>query len=123
VIEAAHNLNAASRAVDRHVTGRTPGTLTDGRERNRTAFRAINAFPKAARGDVGVSGEAHPERDLLLPETRREGEWTVPTISGDGGGPALAERGRRIGMIPALSRLCAAMPDSLKVSKIPGLPG
>jgi hypothetical protein len=85
VIEAAHNLNAASRAVDRHVTGRTPGTLTDGRERNRTVFRVINAFHEAARGDVGVSGEAHPERDLLLPEARREGEWTVPTISGHGG--------------------------------------
>ncbi|MEC3995571.1 hypothetical protein VSR01_19375 [Actinacidiphila sp. DG2A-62] len=82
-IEAAHNLNAASRAVDRHATGRTPGTLADGRERNRAVL--IDAFHEAARGDVGVSGEAHPGRDLLLPEARRDGEWTVPTISGHGG--------------------------------------
>ncbi|WUV81166.1 hypothetical protein OG552_17410 [Streptomyces sp. NBC_01476] len=78
VIEAAHALNAASREVDWQATGRTPGTLGEWRDRNRAVFRAINDFHEAAREDLGVSGsvtgEAHPERDLLLPPARRDGE-------------------------------------------------
>jgi hypothetical protein len=74
VIETAHDLNAASRAVDWQATGKQPGTLTDWRDLNRAVFRAINAFHEAARADLGVSGsvsgEAHPERDLLLPHAR-----------------------------------------------------
>ncbi|WP_232542731.1 hypothetical protein [Streptomyces sp. QHH-9511] len=39
-------------------------------------FRAINAFHESARVDLGVdggvSGEQHPERDLLLPSARGE---------------------------------------------------
>jgi hypothetical protein len=77
VIEAAHDLNAASRAVDWQATGKTPGTLTDWRDRNREVFAAINAFHEAARTDLGVSGsvtgETHPERDLLLPPARQSG--------------------------------------------------
>jgi hypothetical protein len=56
VVEAAHEFNAASRAVDWRATGKTPGTLADGRERNPTVFRAINAFHEAARVDLGVGG-------------------------------------------------------------------
>ncbi|MGW5351056.1 hypothetical protein ACWERV_11130 [Streptomyces sp. NPDC004031] len=74
VIEAAHDLNAASRAVDWQATGKQPGTLTDWRDRNREAFAAINAFHESARVDLGVSGsvtgETHPDRDLLLPPSR-----------------------------------------------------
>jgi hypothetical protein len=74
VIEAAHDLNAASRAVDWQATGKQPGTLSDWRNRNREVFTAINAFHEAARVDLGVSGsvigEAHPERALLLPPAR-----------------------------------------------------
>jgi len=76
VIEAAHTLNAASREVDWQATGRTPGTLPDWRDRNRAVFRAINTFHEAARTDLGVSGtvtgDSHPERDLLLPPARRQ---------------------------------------------------
>ncbi|MFI0940937.1 hypothetical protein [Streptomyces sp. NPDC021020] len=71
VIEAAHDLNAASRAVDWQATGKQPGTLTDWRDRNREVFAAINAFHESARVDLGVSGSVlgggHQERDLLLP--------------------------------------------------------
>jgi hypothetical protein len=76
VIEVAHDLNAASREVDWQATGKQPGTLDHWRERNRAVFRCINAFHEAAREDLGVSGrvtgESHPERDLLLPQARRE---------------------------------------------------
>ncbi|WP_329177117.1 hypothetical protein [Streptomyces sp. NBC_01477] len=78
VIEAAHDLNAASRAVDWQATGRTPGTLDDWRDRNRAVFAAINTFHEAARVDLGVSGSVtggvHPERDLLLPPVRQPGD-------------------------------------------------
>jgi hypothetical protein len=51
VVEAAHDLNAASRAVDWHATGETSGTLTDWRDRNRAVFRAVNAVREATRVD------------------------------------------------------------------------
>lgn len=74
VIEAAHDLNAASRAVDWQATGKQPGTLTDWRDRNREVFAAINTFHEAARVDLGVAGSVtganHPERGLLLPAAR-----------------------------------------------------
>jgi hypothetical protein len=74
VIEAAHTLNAASRAVDWQATGKQPGTLADWRNRNREVFAAINAFHEAARIDLGVTGsvtgDTHPDRDLLLPSSR-----------------------------------------------------
>lgn len=77
VVEAAHELSAAVRAVDWQATGRTDGTLEEWRELHRTAFRAINDFHEAARSDLGVhgsvTGEKHPERDLLLPAARRDG--------------------------------------------------
>ncbi|SHK57178.1 hypothetical protein [Actinacidiphila paucisporea] len=78
VIEAAHDLNAASRAVDWQATGKTAGTLDDWRDRNREVFAAINTFHEAARTDLGVSGsvtgESHPNRDLLLPPARQSGD-------------------------------------------------
>ncbi|WP_329077555.1 hypothetical protein [Streptomyces niveus] len=77
VVEAAHELSAAVRAIDWQATGRTSGTLEEWRELHRVAFRAINDFHEAARTDLGVlgsvMGEKHPERDLLLPAARREG--------------------------------------------------
>ena len=52
--------------------------MEEWREPHRVAFRGINEFHEAARVDLGVqgkvSGERHPERDLLLPAARREGE-------------------------------------------------
>lgn len=76
VVEAAHSLNAAALAVDWQATGKTPDTLTAWRDRNRAVFRAINTFHEHAREDLGVSGtvtgETHPDRDLLLPPARRE---------------------------------------------------
>ncbi|WUH20602.1 hypothetical protein OG370_25155 [Streptomyces sp. NBC_00448] len=78
VIEAAHALNATTLEVDWQATGKTPGTLDDWRIRNRAVFAAINAFHETARVDLGVSGslvgEPHPERDLLLPPARPQGE-------------------------------------------------
>ncbi|QLE73958.1 hypothetical protein FGW37_22375 [Streptomyces rectiverticillatus] len=78
VVEAAHTLNAATLGIDWQAAGTTRGTLEEWRERNRAAFRAINAFHDAARTDLGVSGrvtgEQHPERDLLLPPTCRSAE-------------------------------------------------
>lgn len=77
VIEAAHKLNAAALQIDWQATGRVSGALTDWRDRNRVVFSAINAFHDAAREDLGVSGsvsgEQHPERDLLLPPSQRNG--------------------------------------------------
>ncbi|MFJ5607976.1 hypothetical protein ACIQCJ_01010 [Streptomyces sp. NPDC093221] len=77
VVEAAHNLNAAALAVDWQATGKTPDTLPTWRDRNRAVFRAINAFHEVAREDLGVSGtltgDTHPDRDLLLPPTQRDG--------------------------------------------------
>lgn len=76
VIEVAHDLNAASREIDWQATGKQPGTLDDWRERNRAVFRCINGFHEAAREDLGVSGsvtgESHPDRDLLLPSARQD---------------------------------------------------
>lgn len=76
VVEAAHHLNAKALEIDWQATGKITGTLEAWRDRNRVAFRAINNFHETARVDLGVSGsvtgENHPERDLLLPSTRRE---------------------------------------------------
>ncbi|WP_326611462.1 hypothetical protein OG949_19730 [Streptomyces scopuliridis] len=76
VVEAAHELHAAVRAIDWQATGKTEGTLEEWRERDRVAFRAINEFHEAARSDLGVqekvTGENHPERDLLLPSAHRD---------------------------------------------------
>ncbi|MFF1378372.1 hypothetical protein [Streptomyces sp. NPDC058308] len=70
-IEAGHDLNARISEIDWQATGRIGGSLAEWRERNRAAFRAINDFHEAARQDLGiqgsVTGEKHPERDLLLP--------------------------------------------------------
>ncbi|MEU7291736.1 hypothetical protein AB0A76_00805 [Streptomyces exfoliatus] len=77
VVEAAHELNAAALQVDWQANGKVDGSLEEWRERNRAAFRAINEFHGEARKDLGVdgsvSGEKHPERDLLLPSARSEG--------------------------------------------------
>ncbi|MFD4477242.1 hypothetical protein ACFWPU_14170 [Streptomyces sp. NPDC058471] len=74
-VEAGHDLNALVAQIDWQATGRTEGTLDEWRHRNREAFRAINTFHDAARKDLGiqgsVSGEQHPERDLLLPPAQR----------------------------------------------------
>ncbi|MFJ9211050.1 hypothetical protein [Streptomyces sp. NPDC102264] len=78
VVEAAHELHAAVRAIDWQATGKTVGTLEEWRQRNRAAFREINEFHEAARVDLGVqgkvTGENHPERDLLLPTARRDAD-------------------------------------------------
>jgi hypothetical protein len=82
VVEAAHRLNAAVIEIDWQSTGRTEGTLEEWRARNRAAFAAINNFHDAAREDLGVqgnvTGESHPERDLLLPPAQRRGEGATP---------------------------------------------
>jgi hypothetical protein len=82
VVEAAHQLNAAVAKVDWQATGKSSGTLPDWRAHNRAAFEAINNFHDAAREDLGVkgnvTGETHPERDLLLPPAQRNGESTAP---------------------------------------------
>ncbi|WP_406507734.1 hypothetical protein [Streptomyces sp. NBC_00212] len=74
VVEAAHDLSAAGLQVDWQANGKTSGSLEDWRDRNRAVFRSINSFHEAARADLGVSGsvtgEQHPERDLLLPPPR-----------------------------------------------------
>ncbi|MFF7192615.1 hypothetical protein ACFZAM_02705 [Streptomyces sp. NPDC008079] len=81
VVEAAHDLNAAALAVDWQATGKTPDTLEAWRDRNRATFRAINAFHETARVDLGVSGtvtgDTHPDRDLLLPPARRDDDAGV----------------------------------------------
>lgn len=78
VVEAGHRLNAEATEVDLQATGRTSGILDECRARNRAAFQAINNFRDAAREDLGVKGNvtcpSHPERDLLLPPTRRASE-------------------------------------------------
>ncbi|WP_043255373.1 hypothetical protein [Streptomyces sp. Tu6071] len=78
VIEAAHAVNTATKAVDWRARGTTDGPLAEWRELNRDAFRAINAFHEAARADLGVlgafQGEDHSARDLILPESRRDGQ-------------------------------------------------
>ncbi|WP_405849183.1 hypothetical protein OG211_18315 [Streptomyces niveus] len=80
VVEAAHELHSAIRAIDWQATGITTGTLEEWRKLHRGAFRGINEFHEAARVDLGVrgkvSGGRHPERDLLLPSARREGDNT-----------------------------------------------
>ncbi|MEU3896054.1 hypothetical protein [Streptomyces sp. NPDC045251] len=74
-IEAGHELNRLVAEIDWQATGRVAGTLEEWRERHRAAFRAINAFHEEARADLGirgsVTGEKHPERDLLLPSARQ----------------------------------------------------
>ncbi|WP_223769538.1 hypothetical protein [Streptomyces huiliensis] len=75
VVEAAHDLNAIALKIDWQATGETTGTLEDWRALHRATFKAINAFHEAARKDLGVkgrvTGDSHPERDLLLPPARR----------------------------------------------------
>jgi len=77
-IEAGHELNVMLAEIDWQATGRITGTLPEWRERHRTAFRLINSFHEAARTDLGiqgnVTGEKHPQRDLLLPEARKAEE-------------------------------------------------
>ncbi|AZM76707.1 hypothetical protein D1J63_18305 [Streptomyces sp. KPB2] len=74
-IESGHELNVLLAEIDWQATGRVEGTLEEWRERHRAAFRAINAFHEDARADLGirgrVTGEKHPERDLLVPPARR----------------------------------------------------
>ncbi len=78
VVEAAHELNAKALQVDWHAAGKVDGELSDWRDRNRAVFDAINRFHESARVDLGVqgsiSGEGHPQRDLLLPPSQRAGE-------------------------------------------------
>lgn len=77
-IEAGHQLNTVLAEIDWQATGRITGSLSDWRERHRNAFRLINAFHEAARDDLGirgsVTGEKHPERDLLLPPSRQSAD-------------------------------------------------
>ncbi|MFI9269789.1 hypothetical protein ACIGXM_03585 [Kitasatospora sp. NPDC052896] len=95
VVEAAHQLNVAAVEVDWQATGKIHGTLDEWRARNRAVFRAINEFHDAARQDLGVqgnvTGEQHPERDLLLPPPRSE---SGSVATGEAGlsqtGPALS---------------------------------
>ncbi|CAM5706899.1 hypothetical protein [Streptomyces fumanus] len=74
VIEAGHELNTVLAEIDWQATGALSGSLAEWRERHRAAFRLINDFHEAARADLGirgsVTGEKHPERDLLLPPAR-----------------------------------------------------
>ncbi|MFJ6075808.1 hypothetical protein ACIQFU_34095 [Streptomyces sp. NPDC093065] len=76
-VEAGHELNVLLAEIDWQATGRVDGTLEEWRERHRAAFRAVNAFHEEARADLGirgrVTGERHPERDLLVPAARRTG--------------------------------------------------
>ncbi|WP_139151354.1 hypothetical protein [Streptomyces sp. WMMB 322] len=78
VVEAGHRLNAAANKVDWQATGRESGTLAEWRAKHRAAFEAINQFHDAARVDLGVqgnvTGESHPERDLLLPPAQRSSD-------------------------------------------------
>ncbi|BDD73381.1 hypothetical protein GCM10023177_19220 [Streptomyces violaceoruber] len=73
-IESGHELNVVLAEIDWQATGRVDGSLEEWRERHRAAFRAVNAFHEAARADLGirgrVTGEKHPERDLLVPPAR-----------------------------------------------------
>ncbi len=89
VVEAAHVLNAVAIEIDWQADGTVPATLDQWRERNRAVFRAINEFHDAARRDLGVqgqvSGELHPERDLLLPPARQAEEIAVVESAGDEG--------------------------------------
>jgi hypothetical protein len=81
VIEAAHLVNAATKAIDWRARGTTEGPLEEWRELNREAFRSINRFHESARADLGVLGEFqgadHSARALILPESRREGQEPV----------------------------------------------
>ncbi|MFE1691151.1 hypothetical protein ACFW64_25855 [Streptomyces albidoflavus] len=81
VIEAAHGINTATKAIDWRARGTTEGPLEEWRELNREAFRAINRFHESARADLGVlgafQGADHSARALILPESRREGQATA----------------------------------------------
>lgn len=81
-IEAGHELNTMLAEIDWQATGRITGTLPEWRERHRAAFKRINAFHEAARVDLGiqgsVTGEKHPERDLLLPSARHNQPTSTP---------------------------------------------
>lgn len=78
VVEAGHQLNTAAAAIDWQADGRAVGTREEWRAKHRAAFREINDFHEAARKDLGVQGsvkgEQHPQRDLLLPAPRRQGD-------------------------------------------------
>lgn len=77
-IEAGHELNLLLVEIVWQAEGKLTGTLSEWRERHRAVFRAINTFHEAARQDLGilgkVTGERHPERDLLLPPSRDAAE-------------------------------------------------
>ncbi|MFE7131941.1 hypothetical protein ACFVIM_13860 [Streptomyces sp. NPDC057638] len=77
VVEVAHELNVMTLEVDWQANGKITGSLEEWRERNRVLFRQINVFHDAARDDLGVrgsvTGDLHPERDLLLPPGRSGG--------------------------------------------------
>jgi sugar phosphate isomerase/epimerase len=83
VVEVAHELNAATTQVDWQATGKSDGSLADWRERNRAAFARINDFHETARVDLGVqgsvTGERHPQRDLLLSPAQRNDESSTPS--------------------------------------------
>lgn len=86
-IEAGHELNTMLAEIDWQATGRITGTLPEWRERHRAAFKRINAFHEAARVDLGiqgsVTGEKHPERDLLLPSARHNQPASTPASGED----------------------------------------
>ncbi|UFQ16849.1 MULTISPECIES: hypothetical protein [Streptomyces] len=75
VVEAAHKLNQVALEVDWQAMGKVTGSLAEWRDRNRAVFGALTEFYEAARQDLGVSGsvtgERHPQRDLLLPPSQR----------------------------------------------------
>ncbi|MFF2065841.1 hypothetical protein ACFVWZ_29270 [Streptomyces sp. NPDC058200] len=78
VIAAAHELNAASLAIDWRARGATQGTLEEWRELHKTAFAAINGFHEAARDDLGVNGrfhgDQHSSKELILPRPLQDEE-------------------------------------------------
>lgn len=81
VIAVAHELNAASHAIDWQARGAVEGTLAEWRAKHRAAFAAINRFHEAARADLGVAGafagDEHSARDLILPPARPQNDDTA----------------------------------------------
>jgi len=74
VVEAAHSVQETAEAVAWQAEDVLPGTLAQWRDRNTSAFAAINRFHEWARVDLGVtgrfSGAEHSARGLLLPSTQ-----------------------------------------------------
>ena len=66
--------------------------MADWRLRSRAGFRAITVLHETARVDLGVSGsltgERHPERDLLLPLASAPASGVAPEQRGEARGPA-----------------------------------